>query len=74
MIKFQQHTKPSKYGSTVGKKISICLKKDGVWGYGSEQAPLKHFITKLYIFSLSMGICDVIGENLSHVTKGETAK
>ncbi len=35
------HIKPSKYNSTFGIKISICLKKAGGWGYGSEQAPLK---------------------------------
>ena len=34
------HTKPSKYDSTFGTKISICLKKVGGWGCGSEQAPL----------------------------------
>ncbi len=34
------HTQPSKYDSTFGTKISICLKKSGGWGCGSEQAPL----------------------------------
>ncbi len=34
------HIKPSKYDSTFGTKISICLKKMGGWGCGSEQAPL----------------------------------
>ncbi len=34
------HIKPSKYDSTSGTKISICLKKIGGWGCGSEQAPL----------------------------------
>ncbi len=32
--------RPSKYDSTFGTKISICLKKVGGWGCGSEQAPL----------------------------------
>ncbi len=39
------HIQPSKYDSTSGTKISICLKKIGGWGCGSEQAPL----TKLYL-------------------------
>ena len=34
------HIQFSKYDSTSGTKISICLKKFGGWGCGSEQAPL----------------------------------
>ncbi len=32
--------KPSKYDSTFGTKVCVCLKKVGRWGCGSEQAPL----------------------------------
>ncbi len=35
------YTNPSKYDSTSGTKISICLNKVGGWGCGSEQAPLR---------------------------------
>ncbi len=46
------HIRPSKYDSTFGTKISICLKKIGGWGCGSEQAPLKgtihHTIHTIY--------------------------
>ncbi len=34
------HMKPSKYDSTFGTEMSICLKKVGGWGCGSEEAPL----------------------------------
>ena len=40
------HTKPSKYDSTSGTKISIIMFEKnwggGGWGYGSEQAPRRH--------------------------------
>ncbi len=39
------HTQPSKYNATSGTRISICLKKIGGWGCGSEQAPLTFWNT-----------------------------
>ncbi len=45
------HMKPSKYYSTFGTKISICLKKVGGWGCGSEQAPLIQIYLKICLLT-----------------------